>query len=614
MTATEPLEKVLTGMLEPIRHRGPDDAGFWCDPLHGLGLGMRRLSVVDLAGGHQPMWNEDGSIGVVFNGEIYNHDDLRRELLERGHSFASRSDTEVLVHLYEEDGFPHMLERLRGMFAFALVDRRERRLFLARDPFGMKPLYLSRQRGVLAFASEAKSVRAAPGFVLTPDPESYLDYVAWLSLPAPKTHWREVEKLRPGEWQEWNISSHTLVRFGVARAPRFTASSRFRDARDAMEALDHALEDSVCRHLQADVPVGILLSGGLDSQTIGFYSNRATRGALHTFTAGFRDGESEFAAARATSMALGSIHHEVEVQPATLGNSIDRVAWHLDEPIGDPAAHATWCLCAEARKHVTVVLSGEGSDELFGGYSERYAGIVRTLARSAWLRRTLGWLPSPGYEFASSRWGAWRTRAHLSSSTELVGLRIEGAPRQSPALLSADHRRAIRKRQQIWAESIDFGHGDALSACQEFDLSWQLPESLLMKADKMGMAASVELRCPFLDRAVADVALQIPAEWRIRTGPNGGKFILRQTLARHAPEGASRPKLGFALPIGRWLRGPLQAAVSARLLDPASMAVQFFGRAKLEEAWDDFVARKQNSAHLFYSLWLYEAWLAQQRT
>lgn len=599
---------VLDAMLGAIRHRGPDDSGTWLLPERGLGLGMRRLSIVDLAGGHQPIWNEDGSIGVVFNGEIYNHADLRATLTARGHRFATRSDTEVLVHLYEEFGAPGMLESLRGMFAFALIDRPRGHLVLARDPFGMKPLYYAPAAGGIAFASEAKALRAA-GVTLALDADRYLDYVNWLSLPAPHTHWKDVKKFRPGEWQQWDIATGAQLHRGCARVPRFASRGSFATLDDASAALDRALEDSVRRHLQADVPVGLLLSGGLDSRTIGFYAGRDHSRGLHTFTAGTSGEGSEFAAARETARALNSTHHEILISGEDFSTTLDRLAWHLDEPIGDPAAFALWQLCAAARGHVKVLLSGEGSDELFAGYAERYGGMVSTAHRSILLRRWLGWTKRPAAR-AAGKWGRWRERAHLSPGAELIGLRIEGVGRRAPDLLSGPQAEELNRRRDFWAENLDFQHRDTLSACQQLDLAWQLPESLLMKADKMSMAASIELRCPFLDHAVADVAMQIPPRLRLQGAV--GKLAVRRTVARHLTEESVRPKLGFVLPLGRWLRDPLRKMVEATLLDRSSAATQFFGQPALERFWRGFVAKAHGGAHLLYSLWLYERWRAAQ--
>ncbi|MEY4939534.1 MAG: hypothetical protein RIQ93_1269 [Verrucomicrobiota bacterium] len=591
----------------------PTEAGQWLDPAIGLGLGMRRLSIVDVADGHQPRWNEDQTVGVVFNGEIYNYAELRVELAARGHVFATRSDTEVLVHLYEEVGAPAMFERLRGMFAFAIIDRPNRRLLLARDPFGMKPLYTSFQQSTLAFASEAKCLRELPGFNFTINPDTYLTYAAWLSLPSPETHWREVSKLRPGEWQLWNAHDVTLIARGCAAAPRFAGRGVLVQPAEAIRALDAALEDSVQRHLQADVPVGVLLSGGLDSLTIGNYAGRHSPTGLHTFTAGFTGGDSEFTAAADTARTLGSVHHEILIDGQAFGAALDRIVWHLDEPIGDPAAYALWQLCREAGAHVKVLLSGEGADELFAGYAGRYRGMVHTLDRSDTLRRWLRWSGTPGSDRTDTL-SRWRARAQLTREQEMVGLRMEGVPVRAPHLLSLAQRRGLRRRQTEWAVQLDFAHADTLSACQQLDLAWQLPESLLMKADKMSMAASLELRCPFLDRTVAAVAMETRAALRLPKGAPLGKWILRETLGRHVPEREPRAKVGFPLPLGRWLRGPLREAAADRLLGSQSMAVQTFGRAPLERAWQAFVEQRTAGAHLFYALWLYEIWRENERS
>ena len=609
----EERSRVLKRMLDRIAHRGPDDSGVWHDDTSGSAIGMRRLSIIDLAGGHQPMWNEDGTIGVVFNGEIYNHRPLRAGLQSRGHQFRTQSDTEVLVHLYEEHGTA-LFDHLQGMYAIAIVDRRRQTLLLARDPFGQKPIYLfAPTPGVLAFASEAKSLRAVQGWTGEIDPAAYLDYVAWFSLPAPQTHWHHVEKLRPGEWQVYALADGRRTDGGIRRAILFANTPSTAGEEQLCAELLTSLEDSVSRHLEADVPVGLLLSGGTDSLVIGWITSRVIKTRLHTFTAGFAEDGGEFDAARRTANLLSSEHHEVILEPDILAREIDRVIFHLDEPIADPAAIAVLRLCTVAREHVKVLLGGEGSDELFAGYGDRYAGILHTLAETAMLRATIGWLPSRATSFGRSPLSRAWARAHLSPMAEILALRAEGLQPFLP--WAQQHARPalalLRQRCEHHAASLP-RQPDPLSAAQAVDLAWQLPESLLVKADRMSMAASLELRCPFLDPAVAAVAGRVPPTLRLARESGLGKIILRRLLARHLPEDALRPKIGFQLPLGRWLRGPLAGDVRARLTDSSSAFVGLFG-AKAATAWCDEFAASRVSAHATYGLWIYERWRTAAR-
>lgn len=605
------LNTVLGAMLDRIVHRGPDDSGTWLDGAGGFGFGMRRLSIVDLAGGHQPIWNEGGSVGVVFNGEIYNHAALRNELVAKGHVFTTHSDTEVLVHLYEEHG-TDLLGRLRGMYALAILDRGRRSLLLARDPFGQKPLHcFSPRRGVTAFASEIKSLAAFPGWSGRTDGECYLDYAMWLCLPARSTHWRDVEKLGPGEWRLLDIDNGASLREGRTPAIHFEGASELH-GQEATDVLLHALEDSVRHHLAADVPVGLMLSGGSDSLAVGWVTSRVTDARLHTFTAGFTGENNEFEPARRTAALLNSHHHEIVLEENLLAHEVGRVIRHLDEPIGDPAAVAVLRICEEARRHVKVLLGGEGSDELFAGYAGRYAGAVSTLRRSAWLRRTLGLLPGGFAGDADSRLGRAWNRSRLSREAELLVLRAEGIQPGHKWLMARCPDVAPRLWDRVASHAARLVlPDDTLDAVQRLDMDWQLAESLLVKADRMSMAASVELRCPFLDQAVAGVAGRLPA--RLRLSPDGkvGKLALRRLIERYLPREAARPKIGFALPLGRWLRGPLADDVESHLTADDSMFVRTFGREAAREWWNGFLAGEL-SPHTTYALWIYERWLRQQ--
>lgn len=606
-------EAVLEHMLAAITHRGPDDQGVWCDSNSGTALGMRRLSIIDLSGGHQPIWNETGEVGIVFNGEIYNHGTLREELLATGrHTLRTRSDTEVLVHLYEEHG-PDLFSRLQGMYALAIVDRRQNTILLARDPFGQKPLYFfSPADGCIAFASEPKSLKRVPGWTGGPCVDAYLDYAAWLSLPAPHTHWKGVEKFAPGQWRSINLGSGQIIREGRTTAVALGGRHDIANLDEAAELLHLALKDSVGRHLEADVPVGLLLSGGSDSLALGWVTSRLGGRRLHTFTAGFPGENSEFAPARRTADLLNSEHHEIMLDDDMLAREIERVLAHLDEPVGDPAAVAVLRICEEARKHVKVLLGGEGSDELFAGYTGRYGGSVDTMKKSVWRRKLLGLFPGKAVTSPSGALGRAWNRSRLSAGAELLLLRAEGVgpylpwlQRHAPAVAAR-----LRERAEHHATCISLPSGP-LDAAQSLDLAWQLPESLLVKADRMSMAASVELRCPFLDPVVAGVAARLPANLRI-TPPDGpGKLALRHLLDRHVPQETGRPKVGFHLPVGRWLRGSLADDARSHLTAESSMFVRTFGMNAAREWWDSFLDGRA-SAHATYALWIYERWLKSQ--
>jgi asparagine synthase (glutamine-hydrolysing) len=596
----------MARMLDLIAHRGPDGEGMHLLP-GGAAIGMRRLSIVDLEGGAQPIWNEDRTIGVVFNGEIYNHIELRVALEARGHRLRTQCDTEVLVHLYEDLG-EAMLARLRGMFAFAILDLRARRLFLARDHFGQKPLYYYARGDAFAFASELKSLLALPFVPRETDPEALLDFATWLSLPPPRTHFRHIRKLAAGCCLTVPLDTATASepvrywRFELLEAPDIF------DLDEGAEAIDAALAESVRMHFRADVPVGVLLSSGLDSRIVTAYARELHAEGVSTFSVGYAEAGSELEGARHTAEELGTDHRELQITGPGIGEAIERVAWHLDEPIGDPAAFAVWEVCKFAREHVKVLLSGEGADELFAGYDEKYRSQLHTLERSETIRRLLGWVPPARAPFPPTRLGRLRRRAGDSLEAEIVALRAQGFPgdQRTPRGATPEQLRRVRQREVEIGSALVRRQRDLLSTLLAFDTDWLLAESLLQKADKMSMAASIELRTPFIDLPLAALAARLDSS--LKLGEDTGKIVLRACLRRKITELRYRPKKGFVLPLSRWLRGELREQVEATIFSSRSVCLGVLDRDAVRRAWDDYQARQWDGALVFYSLWLYEAW------
>lgn len=596
----------LQRMLDLLAHRGPDGAGTHLAP--GLGLGMRRLSIIDLEGGWQPIWNENETIGVVFNGEIYNYLELRRELIASGHDFRTHTDTEVLVHLYEQLG-DAMFARLRGMFAFALLDTNKNRVLIARDHFGQKPLYYTTQGERLAFASELKSLLALPWVSKDRDPEAFLDYISWFSLPAPHTHFRHIRKLPAGCFLSLplhglqSFEPHRYWRYELNEVPDLTGLE------PAVEELNSVLTDSVKVHLRADVPVGVLLSSGLDSRVVATYAQELQEGKMQTFSVGFGGPNCEAQGAAVTAREINSKHHSLELTSDDLLHNIEKIAWHLDEPVGDPAAFAVLKVCELARGHVKVLLSGEGSDELFAGYDARYLGMMATLQRSEKFRRFAPVLPPADPASRPSRWQRLGLRAHHSRASEAVTLRIEGLPgdvRETRGL-TPDQLRRLRQRADVIAETAFQPQRDVLGSLLTLDLNWQLAESLLQKADKMSMGASIELRTPILDIRVAELAARMPSSLKLPpAGP--GKLVLRHCLSRKLHEPLNRPKRGFPVPLGDWFRGPLREPVEAAIFATNSACLATLDRELLRTAWNDFQNGTWQGANTIYALWLYEVW------
>lgn len=585
---------VLQSMGSAIAHRGPDAEGSWNGP--GVGLVHRRLSIIDLAGGDQPIGNEDRSVQVVFNGEIYNYQSLRRELTDRGHRFRTNSDTEVLVHLYEEEG-ERLVERLRGMFAFALWDRRERRLLLARDRLGIKPLYVYRDAEKLLFGSEIKAVLAHPGVDRKVSPEALEDYLAYGAVPGPRSIFQRIEKLPP---------AHTLMvqASRLDAAPRRYWRLRFEpDLRPSLdewaEAVRAKLAETVRAHLASDVPVGAFLSGGLDSGIVAALASEEGRGGLRTFSIGFDDQRfSELPHARRVAEKYQTRHVE-EVVTADAASLVDELTLYYDEPFADGSAVPTYLVSRLAAGEVKVVLSGDGGDEAFGGY-RRYAHDLKEAAvrrrLPAWFRRkALGplgkvypkadWLPRP-----------------LRAKTALTNLSLDDAGAYANSLALCRPPLLRRLLAPEIARNLN-GHDPGLTARQGFasapagdplagmvaaDLATLLPDDYLVKIDRASMAHGLEVRPPMLDHELMELAARIPSNLKIHEGQT--KRVLKQAGGDLLPSGAlGLPKRGFEVPLDAWLRGPLRPMFEAMVLDPDASGLGLINRD---------TARRLYQAHL----------------
>ena len=604
--AMSDMDRTLKRMLDCMIHRGPDGEGTYCDPEHRVALGMRRLSIIDLEGGWQPIWNEDHTACVICNGEIYNYLELGRALRDRGHHLRTRSDTEVLIHLYEDLG-EQMISRLRGMFAFCILDLRARLLFLARDHFGQKPLYFTNGGSRFAFASELKALLCLPWIDRELDSDAFLDFAAWLSLPAPRTHFRQICKLPAGCFLRVPIDApaavpHRYWNYDLGVKPDLT------ELDTAITELDRALEESVSLHLRADVPLGILLSSGLDSRTVLAYARGLQGNKIHTFSVGFGTEDSELVGAAETAREIGSQHHQLELTARDFAEDFDRVVNLLDEPIGDPACFAVLRVCEFARDHVKVLLSGEGSDELFAGYEGRYAGMLATMERTQRFRWLARFLPKARVHASASRWERFVARVQSSPGSEAAMLRVEGLPGdvRAPRALASAQLEALPARMHALADAVFQPQRDNLSSLLALDVHWQLAESLLQKADKMSMGASIELRTPILDIEVAKIAARIPSFLKLPPG-GPGKYVLRKTLARKLDEPINRPKKGFPVPLPQWLTGPLRQQVENELFAADSFILAYFDRSLLRAAWADFISGWDGS-RVFFALWLYERW------
>jgi asparagine synthase (glutamine-hydrolysing) len=542
-------------MSEALAHRGPDSAGEHFDG--PMALAARRLAIIDVAHGEQPIATEDGAVVVVHNGEIYNHEELAAGLRRRGHRFSTRCDTEVIGHLYEEHGLDAFV-RLRGMFALAIWDARARRLVLARDRFGIKPLFHARLAdGALAFASELSALECAPGFPRELDPDGLEAYLAFNSIPGPLTAYKAARKLRPGHWLTWDAGTGAVEIGRWARpAPVAAGAVRGEPAQELAAELRERLRDSVRAHLVADVPVGVLLSGGVDSSALTALAAAEGRATLQTFSIGFEERSfDELEQARLVARRYGTEHRELVVRP-NAAELLPEIARAADEPLGDSSALPTYLVSKLAAGHVKVVLSGEGGDELFGGY-ETYAADLLAARIGPAARRLLPLverLPS-----ATSRvpidykLKRFARAAHLPPLEAHHGWKEIFGPAARRELLGAAGADPLAVYRERWAETAAAA---PLARLQDVDLGLYLVDDLLVKTDRMSMAHSLEARVPFLDERVAELALALPTAHKVRGLAK--KRLLRRAVAPLVPrEIVHGRKRGFSIPAAAWLRGPL---------------------------------------------------------
>jgi asparagine synthase (glutamine-hydrolysing) len=570
-------EDELQAMCDAIVHRGPDDAGYYVRD--GVALGMRRLSIIDLSTGHQPVHNEDRSVWVVFNGEIYNFKDLRTSLESQGHRFYTGTDTEVIVHLYEQYG-ERCVEKMRGMFAFAVWDERRKTLLLARDRLGIKPVFYTVADGRLAFGSELKVLLQLPEVKRRLNWESVNYLFSAMCTPASESIVEGVHKLKPGHILTASAKDGIRVReyWDVVFDPDYGKSEQY-----FIEQLRDLLDQSVRLRLIADVPLGAFLSGGVDSSSVVATMARIGSGRVKTFSIGFAEQDyNELEYARQVARKFDTDHHELVIEPNVL-EIIDDLAWYLDEPFGDSSAIPTYMVSKLASEHVTVVLSGDGGDELFAGY-DRYLVERR--------ERKMAQIPAPLRQAAGLVGRAMREG--MKGRNFLRHLALNGADRyfdanmlfrefEKTSLFEPDAYREIQNRNShgAWRSCLENGRVHWLSALQYLDIKNYLPNDILTKVDRMSMAHSIEARVPLLDHKLVEFAATIPPELKLKGVTT--KYIFKKAMEGILPnEILYRPKRGFAIPLGRWFRGQLSSFVRDLLLSRRSIERGIFRRAYLE--------------------------------
>ena len=595
-------------MCEAIVHRGPDDEGIFVKA--GVGLGMRRLSIIDLAGGHQPVFNEDKTVWIVFNGEIYNFPELRVELEKRGHCFYTHTDTEVIVHLYEDLG-ADCVNKLRGMFAFALYDSRRGKLLIVRDRLGKKPVHYAFAGGRLLFGSEIKSILAVAPELASVNNEALLQYMYFGYIPDPLTAFLPIQKLPPGHLLEFEAGQvHVRQYWNLPEYGTHRPSSED----ECLEELEWRLTEAVRIRLISDVPLGALLSGGTDSSTVVALMSRAGSKPVKTFSIGFsHDDFNEAHYARIVAKHFNTEHHELVLEPNIL-ETVETLTTSLEEPFGDSSMLPTYYVSCMARKHVTVALSGDGGDEIFAGYDRYGINLRRQVfervpawARHLYREQVFPRLPQNmrGRRFSYNVSLAWRERYVDSISF------IPALERDIP-LLSHEFREILRSggnpEDVMYRYFDEAAATDPISQMLYVDTKTYLAADILTKVDRMSMATSLEVRVPLLDHLFVEWATGLPATWKLRGGQQ--KYILRKLAERvGVPRQALyRPKQGFALPLVHWTRNELKELIMSVLLEPRTLQRGYFKPEGVRRLLDEHFRERRDHSDAIWRLLIFELW------
>jgi len=600
----------LPDMVGTLRHRGPDQSGIWADA--DAGLGHARLSIIDLADGKQPLSNEDGTVWITYNGEVYNFPQLRKQLVEKGHTFRTHTDTEVIVHLYEDEGI-ECVNRLRGMFAFGIWDARRRTIYLVRDRLGIKPLYYTILNGRLIFGSEIKAILAHGGLPRQVREDALSDYLTFQYVPAPKSMFQDVFKLEPGHWLRFDSQGVLAQQYwDLKPAPPLDS-----DRRQIEGEIIEGLSESVRLRLVSDVPLGAFLSGGVDSSAVVAMMKRANADPLITTSVGFEeDSYNELPFARQVAGRYQTQHFEETVRPEA-ANVVEALSWHYDEPFADYSAIPTYYVSRAAKRHVKVALSGDGGDENFAGYP-RYRWAVSEERIRAWLPGLLRrWILGPlARLYPQGKWLPRRLRAkatlsnlatdYLTAYSRSIGILDES---DKLAFLTPELLGRLRGYQStdLLRKYMNKAPRDPLGRLLYTEIKTYLVDDLLAKVDRASMAVSLEVRVPLLDHVFVEYAQRVPAALKI--DGREGKAILKSSLRPFLDSSTLyRAKHGFTPPVSEWIRGPLREMVGDLLLPPTAKYASFVRRSAVERAWAEHQAARRDHVRLLWALLMFELW------
>lgn len=597
---------LLRQMAACIAHRGPDDEGYYESTTgnkeYSVGMAHRRLSIIDLTSGRQPMCNENNSIYIVYNGEIYNYEELRQQLIRRGHRFKTKSDTETIVHAYEEYGYD-CVDHLRGMFAFAIWDETRQKMFLARDRFGKKPLYVHFQDGDLLFSSEAKSILQYCQYQKRVNRDAIWHYLCYRYVPGPQTLFDEIVKLLPGHCLEW--CDGTTRQWAYFRPADCESNAASYDGTDPIGDFLKELDEAVRIRMVSDVPFGAFLSGGIDSSAVVGLMSRHSEHPVKTFSVGFAESDySELEYAKTIAAQFETDHHELMIRQADLIEYLSSLVGYRDAPVGEPSDIAIYLLSVEARKNVKMVLTGEGGDEVLGGYPkhvfERYVGSYQLLPQ--FLR---GGLLEPLVEALPYRFRRVKTA--------LASLGIANWDDRMPRWFGA---LSPIERENLLSFVSHSNTNEHVKPCEGgspfrkilcFDqMSW-LPDNLLERGDRMTMAASLEARMPFMDHKLAAFLSNMPDRWRLKG--HRTKWILREAMKRMLPKAIlDRRKVGFRVPVNEWFRDGLKEYLCDHLVGPSSVTLPYYNKQRMNQIIVEHVNGRQNHEKLLWAMLNLEIW------